>query len=114
MTIPNAILNNAEKILSSYCDKKIPLGIRDKLELVYSVTGNSIILYERRPHFLQNNKKHDSPVAKIKFINKWRNWELYYMNRNLRWCKYWDYVPKKRFSTILKEIDRDPTGIFWG
>lgn len=84
------------------------------MTLGFMVEGNSIILFKRRPHYLYKNKIVDSPIAKSRYLPVTREWQLYYMNRNLRWCKYWDDEPKKRFSTILNEIDRDPTGIFWG
>jgi len=114
MTIPRDILINTESKLSLYCDKKIPKAIRDKLTLDYKVKGNTIILFERRPHFIYKNKKIECSIAKIKYLPITREWKLYYMDRNLRWRKYWNYEPKKRISTIIKEIDEDPTCIFWG
>jgi hypothetical protein len=32
----------------------------------------------------------------------------------VQWHKYEGLLPTKEFDNILAEIDRDPTGIFWG
>jgi len=41
-------------------------------------------------------------------------WTLYCADRNDRWHKYPELPSTKNIDAILSEIDRDPTGIFWG
>ena len=114
MTIPIKVSKDVETKLAAYCDNKVPKAIRDKLALSYKIERNSIILYEIRPHYQYKNRKMECHIAKIKFLPIKREWQLYYQDRNSKWHKYWNYAPKKRISTIIKEIDRDPTCIFWG
>ena len=35
-------------------------------------------------------------------------------DQNSRWHPYDDCSPSSSFSRLLDEVDRDPTGIFWG
>jgi hypothetical protein len=114
MAIPTELIKKIEIELQKYCNNRIPLEMREKVILVYKIEGNSIILIEKRPHFKIKNRIIESLIAKIKYINKTKEWELYYPNRKLGWSKYWNFKNKKRFSTIINEIDKDPTCIFWG
>jgi Protein of unknown function (DUF3024) len=40
-------------------------------------------------------------------------WALYWRDRNLRFHAY-DLPPSRAVDDLLAEINRDPTGIFWG
>jgi len=39
---------------------------------------------------------------------------LYWRDRNLRFHRYGQLEPSPSIDDLLKEIDRDPTAIFWG
>lgn len=41
-------------------------------------------------------------------------WTLWWADRNERWDRYWDMDPTPDVDELLREIDEDPTGIFWG
>jgi len=41
-------------------------------------------------------------------------WTLYWRDRNQRWHKYDLIAPSPDILTLLDEVDRDPTCIFWG
>ncbi len=45
---------------------------------------------------------------------KKRRWVLYWRDRNLRWHEYDLLEPGPTFEEALAEVERDPTGIFWG
>jgi hypothetical protein len=40
-------------------------------------------------------------------------WTLYYADRNSKWHRY-DIEPSADFDDLLREVDEDPTAIFWG
>lgn len=41
-------------------------------------------------------------------------WTLYYADRNSKWHLYYEIEPSADFDDLLREVDEDPTGIFWG
>jgi hypothetical protein len=53
-------------------------------------------------------------VAQMRYDQNTGEWTLYCADRNDRWHEYFDLLPTKDIGRILKEIDEDSTGIFWG
>jgi hypothetical protein len=53
------------------------------------------------------------PVARLRFTRS-RGWELYWPDRDSSFHLYEAVVPTDDVRRLLAEIDRDPTGIFFG
>ncbi len=53
-------------------------------------------------------------IARLRWVAKDSQWILYWRDRNQRWHRYDHLAPSRDVLTLLDEIDRDPTGIFWG
>ena len=54
------------------------------------------------------------PIARLRYTKVSRVWSLYWRDRNLKFHEY-DLVPAAaNVEELLGEVDRDPTGIFWG
>jgi hypothetical protein len=54
------------------------------------------------------------PVARLRYTKASGTWALYWRDRNLRFHRYDRIEPAVNVSKLIDEIDRDPTGIFWG
>jgi hypothetical protein len=113
-SIPPKVLAGAEALLKVLCDS-VPESARDQVENRYRLEGSAILLYEWR----RNSKDdgwHEESVAKFLYVASQDVWQLYMMRADGKWHRYW--VPRKfeakRFSTLLKEVENDPTDIFWG
>jgi len=52
-------------------------------------------------------------VARLRFTRS-RGWELYWPDRNSKFHIYEDAEPTQDVTLLLGEINRDPTGIFFG
>jgi hypothetical protein len=50
----------------------------------------------------------------FRYNPKDKKWTLYCMPRSGRWKLYLDSDPTKNFDKLLKEVEEDGTGIFWG
>ena len=107
-------IKRVEKIVSQYCENKVPPHVRDQLQTTYKIIKNEVWIYEKRPIWNNPSKRGEFPVAKAKFTLKTKLWTLYWQDRNLRWHIYDRIEPSKQLEDIIKEIDNDPTGIFWG
>jgi hypothetical protein len=53
-------------------------------------------------------------VAKFRYVASRREWRLYCQYRDLKWHEYQRRPTAQSFAKLLDEVDRDPTGIFWG
>ena len=100
--------------LSAYCERKIPPHIRDKVRLGYRIRGNSVTLYEERPYFRNPAEWTESAIAQFRFNEDSGKWMLYCADRNSKWHEYQDLEPNADLDVLLKEVDADPTCIFWG
>lgn len=54
------------------------------------------------------------PIARLRYTATDKSWTLYWRDRNLRFHIYDLLAPSNRVDDLLTELDRDPTGIFWG
>ena len=53
-------------------------------------------------------------VAQFRYDSDKKDWSLYCADRNERWRIYPDMAASKDMDVLLKAVDEDPTGIFWG
>ena len=54
------------------------------------------------------------PVARLRYLKSRGIWRLYWADRNDRWHEYPELPWAHDVTTLLTEIDRDPTALFWG
>ena len=114
MALPEFTKRMIESKLSSYCEQKVPLHIRDRVKLAFKIRGNSVKLFEQRPAYREKSKWVDVPVAQFRFNPSRSLWTLFCADRNSKWHEYLPAEPTKDFDVLLVEVDKDPTAIFWG
>ena len=54
------------------------------------------------------------PIARLRYTKARQEWALYWRDRNLKFHVYDLVEPTRNVETLLDEVDRDPTCIFWG
>jgi hypothetical protein len=102
-----------EKALVEYCER-VPVHVRHKLRHGFEFTGSAVVLFETRPVFDDPKRWTKHRVAKFRYIASREIWELYCQLRDLKWHQYERLPSAGSFEILLKEVERDPTGIFWG
>ncbi len=82
------------------------------------IRGNAIAIVERRPLFFDLDAGTENwtsmRIAQLRFDAAPGAWTLHWADRNGRWHLYDDVDPSPDVGPILREIEDDPTGIFWG
>jgi Protein of unknown function (DUF3024) len=87
-----------------YCQRHVPPQAR----------GSAITIIERRAPW-RDDLVHDGSRLKVAQLRYDHGaWTLHWADRNGRWLRYPDLDPSPRLDDLLAEIDRDPTGTFWG
>jgi hypothetical protein len=115
MPLPVLVRTLVEQKLAAYCKRHSPPHVADKLRIAYEIRGNSVTIFEQRAPWRPDMTEWTSmALAKGRYDLKTGKWTLYCADRNSRWYKYEGISPRKEIDAILTEIDRDPTGIFWG
>lgn len=114
MSIPILVKQLVEKKLTKFCDKRIPEHVKSQVRLEYVIKGNNVTLCEKRPFFLDKEKWTESKIAQFRYDHTENKWTLFCTDRNSKWHEYTVVEPNSDFNEMLKEVDKDPTGIFWG
>lgn len=100
--------------IAHYCEHKVPKHRRDEARVEMTVRGHSVTIFDCRPPWHPNLTEWSKvPVAQLRYDSQGHLWTLYCADRNSRWHLYFDTDPGT-VDELLKEIDTDPTGIFWG
>lgn len=104
----------AEKILTAYCSERLSAYLPDEMRLGFGFRGSNVTLHEERTALGKSGTWIRIPVAQFRFNHLSKQWALYYPDRNSKWHEYEFIEPTRKFETLLKEVQEDPTGIFWG
>jgi hypothetical protein len=113
MAIPELERRRVERALDRFCER-VPPAIRSKLTYEYQFRGNAVFLAERRPHFQDGTRHTEHVFAKFVYRPAVGGWSLRWSDRNGRWHMYEGFEDVPHFRDALREVERDPTGIFLG
>jgi Protein of unknown function (DUF3024) len=111
--IPDLEKERAERALRRLCDK-VPREIRHQLTHDFRFVRSDVELFSRRPHFMQRDRVTEEVIAKFRYNAKRGAWSLLWADRNLRWHTYEGFEERRSFLELLREVERDPTGVFFG
>lgn len=91
---------------------KVPERVADKIKNVAEKTKGGYILIETRPFWDDSDRPWTKlPVAKIIFQKSSKIWKLYWMRASGKW---WFYGKYKTLGGVLRTIQEDKHGCFWG
>jgi hypothetical protein len=107
-------IRTIERLLTAYCERRVPPNARERLRLVFRIKGRAVTLVESRPLFTKPSDWVETVVAQCRRDDETGTWTLFCADRNSKWHRYEYLGPRKTLRPLLAEIDRDPTGIFWG
>lgn len=113
MAIPPDQLAEAALLFGGFVNR-VPERARHQVRMDYRFEGNSIILFESRLRLKAPNEWIECPVAKFTYVQTTKSWKLLVQDRNLRWRGYENFPESPSLSALCKEVDEDPTNIFWG
>lgn len=116
MAIPEPIRARAIEAVARFCDNRVPAALQDQLRVDYVERGKTLTVRELRAPWREDYGPDWSvnPCAQMRFDAVNRLWTLYWADRNGRWHRYPDAQPTGEIEWLLREIDLDPNGAFWG
>lgn len=98
-----------------FCDQRVPAEARDEVCLEVTTRAATITIVERRPLWEGGPGAWTRlPIAQLRHDPAAGTWTLYWADRNRRWHRYDDLESTPQLDLLLKEIDEDPSSIFWG
>jgi hypothetical protein len=100
--------------LATYCETRVPPEMRDRARVFHLVRGHTVTIVESAASS-DGGDWLDVPVARMKYDPALGGiWTLYWFDRNSKAHRYDQLNPQRQLRNVLREIERDPTGIFWG
>lgn len=102
--------------VAAYCATRVPADLDDEIQVEYELRGNTITLYERRPPWREDvgSEWTSMRICVFEWDHDRHKWTLYSIDRNDRRRRYEFAEPASDLMPLLREVDNDPTGIFWG
>ena len=109
-------LRYIEDTVGKMCGRRSPPLLRDELRIIYEVERLDVVVYEERPNWRDPKKWSRMGVAKFKYSRKDGKWKLFWMRSDSKWHRYEMGMPggAKRLEELVKEVDNDPYGAFFG
>jgi hypothetical protein len=102
--------------IKAYCEQRNDPGTSDQLRVEAQVEATTVTIVERRAPWSPDFGPEWSTVgvARLRYTATKRVWTLQSADGHGRWSRY-DFIDSvPRVDVLLDEIERDPTGIFWG
>jgi Protein of unknown function (DUF3024) len=99
-----------------WCTARIPEHARHQVRVECEAAPGHLTIVERRAPWRENDGSEWTtlPIARLRYTAADKTWRLFWRDRNLRFHGYDLLKPSRNVDDLLAEIDRDPTGIFWG
>ncbi len=115
MALSEFEIKRIEKIVGDYIDRlRPPPEMRDKVDLAYRISGQSVEIFEIRPLWGDPNEKIEESVAKATYVKSRKIWRIYWLRANLKWYRY-DPDPKvDRLEDFIELVEADEYACFWG
>lgn len=117
MALPELVRRRALKELDAFCETRLPSFARDQVRLEYEFRGDAVTLIERRVPWhpaMASQPWTRMAIARFRYDFKTGRWTLYWPDRSTRWHVDDGIDPAPALARLLAEVDRDPTGIYWG
>jgi len=102
--------------IRNYCEQRVAPDASDQVRLEAGLSRGAVTIVERRPPWREDAGPEwaSNPIARLRYTTKSEAWTLYWCDSNARWHRYESLKPSADVRALLDEVDRDPTGIFWG
>ena len=107
-------LSRIKHEVGGLCKRRAPAHLKDELRLGYTITNHNVLIRESRPDWRNPSEWIESDVAKLRYVRSGDEWRLYWKRASGKWWLYEPHSPSKSLSSMVKEIDIDSDGCFFG
>jgi hypothetical protein len=107
-------LRRIDKTVGELCRRMSPPQLADQLRVVYDIDGDSVSIWEERPPWRGHGAWTRRGIAKLRNIRSRATWTLYWMRADLKWHLFEPVAPAKDLDALVKVVDENPYGAFFG
>ena len=107
-------LAQIDRAVGGLCKRRNRPELHEVVRLEYRVDRHDVILFEVRERYGKPGGKIDCPMAKLKFVRTTGEWRLLWMRSDLKWHAYEPVTSSSDLEELVREVDNDPFGCFFG
>lgn len=94
--------------------RRPPVDIRKQVDLGFRIAGQSVEIFEVRPHLKDSTKIIEHAVAKATYVKTQKNWKIYWQRSDLKWHEYEPDTLVGSIIEFLEIVEKDEHACFWG
>ncbi len=115
MALSEFEIKRIEKLVGNFIESRRPEpSLRDRIDISFKIIDQSFKIFEIRPEWNNPGIKIESPMAKATYVKTKKIWELYWKRADMKWHRYKTFGDLELLEEVLKVIDQDEYGCFWG
>ena len=115
MTLTEFDTKRCEKLVAAFIERRRPAAhIRHQVDLAFRIVGQSVEIFEVRPHWRDKTDLLEHPIAKATFNKSNRTWKVYWRRADLKWHGYQPKAEVARIEDFLEVVEKDEHGCFFG
>lgn len=103
-----------DKLIGGYLRNLVPSHDRHQLRYAYRIEKQNVILSEERPRYDNLDEWSSMDFAKLRYVPRQNHWNLYWRRASEKWELYAPQGEATKLETIIKALDEDNYGCFFG
>ena len=107
-------ISNIHRVVGGLCRRRVPARLNDRLKLGYAIKNHQVVIMESRLWHESDAEWFEMEIAKLLYVAKRKEWKLYWKRASGKWWLYHPYSNLKSLSAMVREIELDSDGCFFG
>jgi hypothetical protein len=114
MPFTNSEIGQIHRTVGGLCERRVPDHVKHEIRLGYSISNHDVVIFEERSLRNQSSEWIKLDIAKLRYVRKRDEWQLYWKRASGKWWPYEAFTRSKTLAAMVKEIDLDSDGCFFG
>jgi hypothetical protein len=108
-------MKRCEKLVAEFVQqRRPPPHLRAKVDLAFRVSGQSIEIFELRPHWMNKGITLESPIAKATYNKRKFKWKVFWQRADMKWHSYQPSPEVVSIEEFLDVVRKDDHCCFFG
>jgi hypothetical protein len=108
-------MKRCEKLVAEFVQQlRPPPHLRAKVDLAFRVSGQSIEIFELRPHWMNKGITLESPIAKATYNKRKFKWKVFWQRADMKWHSYQPSPEVASVEEFLDVVRKDDHCCFFG
>lgn len=107
-------IQRIKKVVGGFCNEKTSPALKHKLRYDYIIEKQNVFIREIRPLWNNPEENTELPFAKITWVKSQKIWKLYWQRASGKWLQYEAHHKNKNLDEVIRAINDDIYGCFFG